>query len=278
MTARPLISANEASSMTDKKTEKQLKRPDAFQTFFFHAFNLFKKEQKKVVLALVPVVLVIVGGLAWQYFRYSQQEKRRVQLSEIERTYSKEEKAPNKKKSDISAEIRKIEKAAKDAGKEADKALIDSKQKEMDKIVADHKESLAQYTAFFHSNEKSPEGWKAGMAAVEILSKDKKFEEASAILNTILTNSLGVDFYQVQVRLYAIAILEDQKKYDEGLKEVEKLIPLASSEILPRVLLTKARFQMESGKKDEGLKTLDVIIASHSASPEARQAIAIKAL
>lgn len=264
--------------MTDKITEKQLKRPDAFQTFFFHAFNWFKSQQKNVVLTLIPVLALILAVGAWQYYSYSQRDQRRIQLAEIERTFSKEEKAPNKKKSDINAEIRKLEKAAKDAGKEADKALIEAKQKEMEKIVPDHKESLAQFTAFFHSNEKTPEGWRAGMAAVEILAKAKNFEEAAAILKKILTYSLGIEFYQVQVRLYAIAIMEDLKQYDEALSETEKLVPLASTELLPRVLITKARLQMESGKKEDALKTLDVIIASHSASPEARQAIAIKAL
>lgn len=264
--------------MTDKISEKILKKPDAFQVFFFRVFNWLRLQQQSLALATIPLILVLGGVGGWQYYNYKMTDQRRIKLAEIERVFSNEEKESNKLKTKIQEEIRKIEKAAEDAKKEADKVLIEAKRKDIEKIAPNHKESIAQFTAFYQANEKNPEGWRAGMAVVENLVKDKKLEDASTILSTIMKHSMGIEFYQVQVRFYAIAILEDLKKYDEALSETEKLLPLASQELTPRVLITKARLQIEAGKKEDAVKTLDTIIASHSSSPEARQAIAIKAL
>jgi predicted negative regulator of RcsB-dependent stress response len=262
----------------DKKTEKLLKKPDAFQTFIFHAANWIKVQERTLILAILPISALILAGGGWQYYRYYQRDQLKHQLAEIEKIFSKEEKEAGKLRNKIREDVQKLESEKDAAKKAANKALIDAKNKEMENINADHKDSLAKYIAFFHAHEKDAEGWRAGLTAVSILTKAKNFEESSAILNKILQHSMGIEFYQVQVRLMYIGIMEDLKKYDEGLAEIEKLLPLASDEILPRVLLTKARFQMEAGKREEGVKTLDGIISSHSSSPEARQAIAIKAL
>ena len=90
--------------------------------------------------------------------------------------------------------------------------------------------------------------------------------------------SNGIDFYQVQVRLMYVAMLEELKKFDDAIAQLEIVQPLASEELHARILLTKARLQMEAGKNDEAKKTLDIIITTQASTPEARQAIALKAL
>ncbi len=269
--------------MTGKKTDKLLKRPDAFQIFFFRILDWFKSQRKAVVLTIIPVLVIVLAASSWQYYRYWERGQRKHQLAEIEKIYSKEEKDAQKKKRDIHNEISKLEKASKDLAKDpakaaANKAEIEAKNKESDAIEANHKESLPKYISFFHANEKNPEGWQAGMTAVSILGKDKSYEEAAGILSKILNAALGIEFYQVQVRMMYVGILEDLKKYDEAMNEIQKLLPIVSDELKPKVLLAKARLELDSQKREEAMKTLDMILSTHSDSPEARQAIAIKAL
>lgn len=261
----------------NKKTDKLLKRPDALQTWFFHALDRMKTEQKKVIAIITPVVLLIAAAGAWQYYSYLQVGKRKHELAQIEKLFKKEEREASKKKSDITDAIAKMEKEAKDK-KIDNKAQIDSKRKEMEAIKENHTESLAKFMEFFKANEKSPEGWVAGMTAVEQLLKDKNYETSAGILSKILSHSLGIDFYQVQVRLMYIAVLEDLKKYPEALAETEKLIPLAATDLHPRIYLNKSRIELEAGKKEDANKTLDMIVSKYSGTSEARQAQAIKAL
>jgi tetratricopeptide (TPR) repeat protein len=264
----------------DKKTEKQLKRPDAFQKFFFHAMAWLRSQEKALIMVLIPLALLLVVGGAWQYYRYWESGQRKHQLAEIEKSFAKEEKEAAKKRSAIQDAITQMEKPSKnkDVKAEDNKALIENKRKEMESIEADHKDTVAKYIAFFHANEKNAEGWRAGMVAVETLVKTEKLQEASDIVSKILAHSLGIPFYQVQVRLMYVGILEDLKKYDAALTELEKVIPLAPEDLLPKVYLNRSRIELGAGKKEDAVKTLDMIVSKYANSSEARQALAIKAL
>lgn len=266
----------------DKKTEKQLKRPDAFQTSMYRAAKWLKASRQQVLLVLIPMVGLILLAGGWQYYRYLDTQKRRAQLAKISTASADEEKAFNKKQNELREEIRKLEaEVPKDAPKDAPhpkKAAIDAKKKELDGMVLNHDKTLELYLAFFNSNQKNPEGWRAGIAAANDYIAKKKLAEAAPILETILANSLGTDFYQVQVRFMYMAILEDLKKYQEALAESEKLMALASEDLQPKVLLFQARLQKSLGKREESLKTLDLVIKNHSSTPEAREALATKVL
>ncbi len=268
--------------MSDKKTEKLLKRPDAFQSSVMKGINWFRAERQRVVFVAVPVVLILILGAGFQYYRLNQSEARKNKLGEISKVFAKEEKDLAKKKAQIREDLRKLEASSKDpkaaeaAG--SNTAAIAAKKLELQALTEDHQGSLAKYEQFFQANVRNSEGWRAGMAAVGILIKDKKLESASVILKSILDNAMGIDFYQVQARLMYVAILEDLKKFDEAIAQLNIAQPLAAEDLQPRILLTKARLEIQVGKKDEAQKTLDALIADHASSPEARQAIGIKAL
>jgi len=232
----------------------------------------------------VPLLAAILGVIAFQYARHWQSVQRKDALHAIEKQFTDEENAFTKKRAGLRDELRKLENPAKDkaAGDAApvvpDASAVAAKKKELEAFKADHKVSLEKFVAFFKSHQGSKEGWRAGMAAVGILVKDKNLAEASDILKTLLEKSKGIDFYQVQVRLMYIGILEDLKKFEDALAQVEIVQSLASEELKPRVLLTKARIQIEVGKADEANKTLDLIMTTYASSPEARQALVLKAL
>lgn len=264
--------------MSDKKTEKQLKRPDAFQVFMFRAAHWFRVQQNTLLLAVVPLLVIVLGAVSWQFYRHWSADKRKHELAEIERVFLNEDKDLSKAKSKLHDEVKRLE-SEKDAAKAAqNKPLIEAKNKEIDSMKADHSASEGKFRSFFEANQKTAEGWKAGMSLVEMLLEGKKFPEASEILAKILSHSMGVEFYQVQVRLMYISVLEEVKRYDEALAEVEKAIPLTQEDLLPRMLITKGRLQLELGKREEAFKTLDALQEKHASSPEARQALALKAL
>lgn len=263
--------------MTTKKTEKLLKRPDAFQIYFFETWDWLKKQKKSLMFTFVPVALILVGAASYQFYKRRMEVQRKHQLAVIEKAYLNEEKEFFKKKNKIFSEIETLEKIAKDQ-KVDNKTIVEMRRKELSEIKVDHAKSKADYLAFFNSNEKKVEGWRAGMFASKLLVQDKKLDEAASILGKILHHSIGIDFYQVQVRLMYIAILEDLKKFDESLAESDKLIALAPTDMHPRVYLNKARIQMEAGKKEDALKTLELLITKYSGTSESRQALVMKVL
>ncbi len=266
----------------DKKSEKQLKRPDAFQTSIFKAAKWFKSSRQQVLLVLIPMVSLILLAGGWQYYRYLDTQKRRAQLAKIHNVVSEEEKTFNKKQADLREEIRKLEaELPKDAAKDAPnpkKASIDAKKKEMEGVTLNHDKSLALYLEFFQANQKNAEGWRAGVAVANDYIAKKMLNEAVPILESILVNSLGTDFYQVQVRFMYIAVLDDLKKYQEAFAESEKLLALAPEDLQPKILLFQARLQKSLGKKEDAIKTLDLVIKNHASTPEAREALATKVL
>ncbi|MBI2602273.1 MAG: tetratricopeptide repeat protein [Deltaproteobacteria bacterium] len=236
----------------DKKTLKRLKRPDFLQELFFSSVE-WVKDRKVVALVIMAAFLSLLGAAGgWHYYSQWQGEKRKAELLTIDQVFAKE------------AETF---------------ALAEKEQRdELATLNADHKASHSQYLEFFQKYTSKPEGWRAGLFAARIFLDERKLTEAADILAKILSHSLGVDFYQVQVRLMYMGVLEDLKLYEEALQEAETLLRIATDEFIPRALLVKGRLQFFSGLKEEAAQTFDLIITSHSATPEARQAQAVKAL
>ena len=225
-------------------------------------------------------LLGAAGG--WHYYAQWQGDTRKAELLIIDQVFAKEEETFAQVEKEQRDEIAKLEKElASSKDEKANTALRKSlaeKNEQIDTLTADHKASHSQYLEFFQKYTSKPEGWRAGLFAARIFLDEKKLTEAADILAKILSHSLGVDFYQVQVRMMYMGVLEDLKRYEEALQEAETLLRIATDEFIPRALLVKGRLQFFSGLKEEAAQTFDLIISSHGATPEARQAQAVKAL
>lgn len=266
----------------DKKTFKQLKRPDFLQEAFFAGLDWVKSRRiAALAIAAVCVLLVAAAG-AWHYYAQWRSDERKTELLAIDHVFEQEEDSFAKADKNMRDTITALEKKLADTKDEKAKASLDTelaeKNRQIETFSPNHSASQVQYLEFFHKHVAKPEGWRAGLFAAKIFLEDRKQAEAVDILAKLLTQSLGVDFYQVQVRLMYISVLEDLKRYEEALLEADKLLGIASEEFKPRTLFAKGRLQFFSGMKEEAAQTFDLIISSHSASPEARQAQAVKAL
>lgn len=268
--------------MTNKKQNKLLKRPDEFQKFFLRFFVSLRDNERAIALVLAPFLLLGIGIGVWQYYRAAQHENRSEELAAISKLFDKEEKDFGKQQKALREQISALKKpldSEKDEKKKSEsKAKIERLEKQLKASKADHSKSLASYTAFFESYDSKPLGWQAGISAVNILLDSESLEEAAKILSKVLERSLGIDFYQVQVRLMYVSVLEDLKRHEEALEHFDILMSVAPDDKKALILHSKARLLLKAEKKEEAHKVLETLLSEYPSSPEARQAAAIKSI
>lgn len=292
-----------------KQAQKELKQPDKFQLELMHVADWISKYRRQLLLyAVLPVTIVLVTLVVVKNVREYQADTRNSELSKIDLIYDNEEKAAEKIRSEIQEKITKLsvkpepEPEADAAAVAVDKAAsatataqpgevaaspidavaaAEQKKKlenELKAVKADHAESLAAYQKFFEANLSNPEGWRAGLRVVNTLVQNKKYQEAATSAENLLKQAKSLDFYQVQVRLLYISILEEQDRFDDALKEIDVLIKAADESLQPRVLLSKGRIEILKNSKDAAKSTFENLIAKHGASAEAQKAKTMMAL
>ncbi|MBP6218843.1 MAG: hypothetical protein KA436_09670 [Oligoflexales bacterium] len=278
--------------MTDKKTLRQIKRIDLFQERFFASVQWVNSHARQIVWGTLPVLVLATAGISWNFYNKVQIEKRQDEVSLIDEDFSKEETSSSEKRNVILGDLEQLEKK-KEAGKEAGKdkesakpedpalvASIAQKRKELALVKPDHSKTLARYLAFYEKSPSTLEGWRSALSATRILAEENKLEDAVKLLEKILPQASKSDlgFYNTQVRLFYIALLEGAEHYDKALGELEGLLKTQDSENKPKLLLIQGRLLALLGRKDESNKTFETILSEHNSSPEARKARAYLAL
>jgi hypothetical protein len=293
-----------------KQIQKELKQPDKFQIELMHVADWIAMHRKQLLMyAVLPIASIVIVGLTFQKIQEHRTDVRLQELSKIDVIFDKENETAEKKKSEIQEKIAKILDKQQPAGETAKKAdnsanpaasaanpaeaakapvepldpkVAEAEKKkletEMKSIKADHGESLVGYQKFFDANPSNPEGWRAGMRAVNIQVEGRKYQEAAIIAERLLKQALALDFYQVQVRLLYVSILEELDRFDDALKEIEILAKLGDDSIQPKILLTKGRIEILKNSKAEAHTTFEGLIAKHGSSAEAQKAKSIMAL
>jgi len=279
--------------VSEKKRIQQLKQPDEFQKKAFRLLDWLTANKSVAIGILVPIGLAVVGGFGWNYLQKQQAEDRRDQIAEIDLTFRNEAEAAKEQQDQVSAQISALQKQLDDLKKkvkDGDKSQassqklqeLETKHKELSAryktMEPDHKASFEKYLAVYGQHKDTPEGWRAGLSASSIQINRKEYAKASELLKEILTNTRNIPFYQFQVRSVYMGLLEEQGQFDVALEEKEALIDSAATDDKPKALLQVGRLEHLAGKKEEALKTLDLIINEHNASQEAQKARAIKAL
>ncbi len=269
--------------MTKKKNldRKKLVAPDAFERGSANAVNWMKKNMILLsVLAVAAVVLVSVF-FGSRYMKDSNNSKLRTELSAIDALNAEEvdgikDQRDNliKKVSDQTAEIAKIKKAnatdPKIATLEASKKSLE---KQLKDLLPDHSGSLQKYVDFYNSNKASPAGLMAGVQAAKIHVQKKDYASATPILNHVVENGGDFPFFDIQIRLYLVSLLEEQGEFKQAISKIDAVLkkPL-HEDIMPLLLLTKGRLQIFDNDRENAVSTLNKIIKDHSKSYEASQA------
>ncbi|MCB9228541.1 MAG: hypothetical protein H6618_02930 [Deltaproteobacteria bacterium] len=285
--------------VSEKKRAKLLKRPDKFQENAWYAFRWLASHQAVPLGILLPIVLAAAGIFGWNHLQESQGEQRRAAIAKIDTLYTDSLKKTQETQNQLRLKVKEAEKqlsaalSKKAAASSADKKKtppepgpeeqtlmnqIAELQAQISKSTPDYSAVLEQYLAAYQAYPDKPEGWRAGMQAALIRTEEKKFPEAADLLKSILKTTGSDHFYQFQVRMMYIEILEQMEQYQEALEQKDPLLRHSKDQQLPMALLVLGRLELLAGKKDEAAQTFDRIINEHKSSPEARKAMAFRAL
>lgn len=277
------------SSQENRSFRKSLKGPDAFQSKAAEGISVLEDHKNVIVGVLLALVILVVGGFGVNLYQDSKRQSVREAYAVFEDRYQEEAQQVVDKREKLNKEIEGYRKSIEDAKKsenESEKAKvteleakIKSAEGAMDSLKPDHSKSAEGFRKFFNENLSEPEGLMAGLRLVSIIQGDSsKLGESKKVLETILANSSGLTFYEIYGRLLYVGVLEDLKDYASALKQVEELLKKAPKEMLPKILLSKARIQIASADKDAGKATLDQLIKEHENAPEIDQARTFRSL
>jgi len=294
-----------------KKLQKELKQPDKFQTQVFEFSDWASENKQKIKMVIYPLIAVAVLIFAFEAFKSQQTQTRRSGLAKIDMQYTSEDEAAQKKRTKIQEKITELTKKEtevkladsknKSAKKKEEKKADDKKaedkkvavakvdlikiaadkkalQDQLKDIKSDHAKSQEMYLKYFSKYVSYAEGWSAGLKASNIQIEMKQYKEAAENVNKILKNAGELDFYNVQVRMLYVSILEELSRFDDALVELEVLVKVAKEEQQPGLLLSKGRIQILKDMKTDAYATFEGLIAKHGSSREATKAKTIMAL
>lgn len=256
------------------KNNIDTKSPDAFQVGMYKFFDWALKNKKLLMGLTLPVVLVFAGLWGWSQISATKAESRRYELAKIDDLFAKEEESISKDREEIQKKLAEFNDDKKNATK--NKAKIEKLEKDLESLQADHSESLKKYLDFLNQNLNSAEGMRAGLVAANIELQNKKFDNAKAILEKVLSNVPSGAFYNVQVRLLYAGVLEEVGEKEKALAEVDKVLLNVMDSIKPKVLFTKGRILTELDRKEEAQAVFSELTLKYANSQEARKVAAIK--
>lgn len=261
---------------TRKELRKKIKAPDLLQEEGLKFFDFVSHNAKQVTLIVVLLLVAVGIGLGINSYLKSQSNVVKEQLAAIDLTYAKEAKGVDDERKSVQAQLVLLEEK-KDATPEDLNEIVKLKAK-LETLKADHSKSAAEYQKFFVSNLNIPEGWAAGIKFLGAKGDKATPEERASVLTKVIANSQTHPFYQTYGRFMLVSALEDQQKWDEGLKVIDQLAGRVDKNLMPKVLLTKGRIQLAKGDAAAATTALNAVIKDYKDSPEAQRARGLMAV
>lgn len=270
--------------MSSKSDRKKMNAPDALQTKSIEMIGYLAQYKKPLSIlgAVIICLFFIVFGV--KSFLDHKTEARKMSLSKIDMVFGEEQKEFSEKREELQKKITELEQKSSKASadkKEApqkDSEKLASLKKDRDNLEPVHDKSAEQYKGFYEANTGNSEGWIAGVKYSNYLIKKNKLSEALPVLESILEESAGYNFYQIHVRYMMVGVLEDLKKYDLALEMAEKLQKVAPKAIKLKAMLSKARILLTKNDIKSANTIFDEIIKEDSNSSEANLARSLKGL
>lgn len=271
----------------DKMSKKELKNPDAFQTQAYAFIDWAIKNRDILTKAGIVIVSVLVVFSGWYLFSKSAAEGRRAELAVVDDVRLGEIKVVQKQAEELQKKLTELRVAEAAKKKPEEEKPAESKPNpEIEKIEAqlkdlkpDNTKSLVAYKELGEKYPSNPVGWRAKSLAANILIDQEKFDEAIALLKEVLDASVTADFYQVHIGLLLGELYEEKGNWDEALSAIENTIKSAGNDhkyALPKALWAKSRVLKASGKNEEAVKVLEVIINDHNSAEQAQKARAAR--
>jgi len=274
--------------MVTKKRAKELNAPDQFQSKAAHIMDWAILNKNQLIAAGVGLALVVMALFGYEHFKVSQKDTRIESLGAIQMIFDSETKTINDEADALrktlgvtkpvgdklsAAEKTKLE--AENKKIEAENAVVEAK---IESLKPNHTASRDAFAEYAKENPSNPEGWMAGVTAANLAIDAGNTAMGKELLQLVIENSKQSEFYQAHSRLILVGLLEDEKKFDEAIKQIDELEKLVGKDLKPKVLLAKGKAQMLKKASDEANVTLSKLIKDFGSSPEAKEAKSIKAL
>lgn len=260
---------------------KEIKAPDAFQVKAIEGMSLIEKNKKVIISAGVSLIALVTISIGVEFWQNRSEKELKKQMAIAEKVYFDELKETDEKRKSIQKQIEGLKSSDKDNKKDsndADKEQLKKLEKTLEEIEPVHDESIEAFKKFYDAHQKKPEGFVAGMKYASLIVKKGKFSEAKKVLSNIVSSSTGWPLFQIHGRLSLMSIQEDLKELDQAVLTADKLILIAPQDLKGKVMIAKTRILLEANKKDEAIKTLDLLLKDYPASPEAENARSLKAI
>ncbi|MDE3268914.1 MAG: hypothetical protein OYH77_01355 [Pseudomonadota bacterium] len=250
-------------------SKKQLTGSDIFQRTAIRFGDWCQRNFVRIAMVVVPTVILIIAVLVVQLYMDKQKSNRLDLLASIDNQNQQADIDLSQQLKDMQTRIDTLTKS----DKEDDKNSAEDLRKQLEQLKTTQEEqSYTRYHDFFQQHQQHAEGWAAGMQAVGIALQSQRYDDAKAILTTILQHTTGQQFHQTQGRILYIKVLEESGDLDAALAEVDKAYATISDEYRPSLLLIKARILLAKDQSKQAAAVYEQIIADFADAPEASRA------
>ncbi|MFK7873685.1 MAG: tol-pal system YbgF family protein [Oligoflexales bacterium] len=259
--------------------KKRRSGPDWLQEQTALALHWLQANASAVLLVVVPILIVAVGAMGWQYTNVYLASSRRAELAEVDGMLQSVLEVTEKKRQKIQEKIDAVE--VKSDEKKDSKIEVEKLTQQLEEIKPDYTAVIQSYEEYFKAHTSDIEGWRAAVEASVLLSQDREesaLKHAAGLLSDVLKSSSRHEVYGFQVRMMLISIQEELKQYKEAVQNIDTALAMASKDVRANVLMVKARILRGMGQNDDAKEVLNEIISQHAEAPEAQKARAVLAL
>lgn len=277
--------------MSTKKEQRELKKPDLFQTRAREELEKIK-QKPGLLIAILAILGISVGGYFFNaHYQNTQLEKRVSQIYAVDSLHKEELAKVQKETYALYNEMTENNKTimdleAKKTLTKPEKSKLKKLKDKLDKIMAslktirpDHKKSSEGYLKFYEEHPSTQEGRRAASIVIQNLLNNKSYKEAKELSQKVLKDMPKSSlFYGSLLRLH-IKVLSELSELDLALSKTEKLLAENSPKEQAQTLLLKGIILLQKEDKEEAQKTFERIITHFHATAELKsQARAYKAL
>lgn len=279
--------------MTRRKDQsREMTAPDEFQKRAVGFYSWMYTHQQKIYMGVAAVVLVCAIGVTVNYLVSQKRLRRLDDVSAIDVALEQEKQRLEEQKQSIQSELSAMRtklSAAQSAKPETKEFLTPAQVKELedkiaaasarrDGLVLNSRDIRQNYFEFYQANKGEETGRRAAVQAIMLDIETKDFDAAKKLAAELLAEKAKTPFYQVQVRLVYIGLLEQTGEGEQALAQARLLRDSADQDFLPRGLLVAAGVEKRFGDLERARNDLQRIQDEFPDSPEAVKAGALKSI
>jgi predicted negative regulator of RcsB-dependent stress response len=276
---RVILAVNEGCSMAGEQS-KSLKGLDAFQAQVLEFLAKLANNPKILGYGFGGLLVVLVGAYGVRYGIQKSHDKVAEGLVKVDAIFEEENKSFQKLREAKEKERDALRAALpSDAGEKGlDTPEIKALDAEIQALKPDHSKSSGEYKAFYEKHPKAAEGLVAGLKYASFAAEQGQLEDAQKVLEAMVEPAKDFSVLKIQTYFLLVSVLEDRDQLDKALEYTEKFLNGISSELKPKLLLSKGQILLLKKDFTQAQATLNQIVSEFETSAEAERARSLLAL